>query len=76
MFKDKLQGMRNFTSSFVDGSTNLRLSSLKDHAGTDMHARAMVLLKKKQGIDVCDYSPIARALNTMDETSKQRMKKV
>ena len=63
-FKDKLVGMRNYNPAFVDGSTNLRASSFKDHAATDMHARAMLLFKK-QSSDVAEYAPIATALHTL-----------
>ena len=45
-FKDRLIGRRNYSSAFVDGSENLRASSFKDHAASDMHSRAMLLLKK------------------------------
>ena len=44
-FKDRLIGRRNFSSAFVDGSGNLRASSFKDHAASDMHSCAMLLLK-------------------------------
>ena len=33
-----------------------------------------MLLKKKQAVDIRDYSPIARALSMMNATSKERMK--
>ena len=46
-FKDRLVGRRNYSSAFVDGSGNLRASSFKDHAASDMHSRAMLLLKKQ-----------------------------
>ena len=74
-FKEQLTGMRNFTAAFINGSTNLRVSSVKDHASTDMHARAMLLLKKKQGQDVCEYSPIARMFSGLNEATKERMKR-
>ena len=73
-FKGQLHGMRNFRPKYIDGSTNLRSSSFKNHAASEMHSRAMMLLKKKQAIDIRDYSPIARAISTMDATSKERMK--
>ena len=44
-FKDKLTSMCNYRSAFVDGTTNVRTSTFKDHAATDMHTRAMILLK-------------------------------
>ena len=46
-FRDKLVGMRNYNSAYVEGSSNLRSSSFKDNASTEMHARAMQLLKKQ-----------------------------
>ena len=45
-FKDKLEGMRNFKPGFIEGSRNLRASSFKDHAASDMHARAMQALHR------------------------------
>ena len=44
-FEEKLRG-RNFNPVFIVGSTNLRASSFKDHADTDMHVHAMLLYKK------------------------------
>ena len=74
-FNTQLKGMRNYTPAYIDGTTNLRTSSFKDHASSDMHARAMTLLKKDRGVDVGEYSPIARALSTMDEASREKTKK-
>ena len=74
-FNAQLKGMRNYTAAYINGTTNLRTSSFKDHASSDMHARAMILLKKDRGVDVREYAPIARALSTMDEASSEKMKK-
>lgn len=74
-YNDRLKGMRNYTRAYIDGMTNLRTSSFKDHASSDMHTRAMTLFKKDRGVDVRDYAPIARALSTMDEASRERTKK-
>ncbi len=41
-FKDRLVGRRNYSAAYIDGSTNLRASSFKEHAASDMHARAML----------------------------------
>ena len=49
-FLKKLTSMRNFNAAFVEGSVNLRVSSVKDHAASDMHSRAMLLLKKQVGL--------------------------
>ena len=49
-FRDKLIGMRNYSAAYIEGSTNLRTSSFKDHAASEMHSCAMLLLKKQQVI--------------------------
>ena len=49
---------RNFSLAFIEGSANLRTSSLKDHARSTMHEVAMRLLKKAQSASVfelCSY---------------------
>ncbi len=61
LFEDKLTGFRNFNRAFIDGSTNLRTSSFVDHGKSDMHNRAMLLLKKGVSKDVCEYAPIAKS---------------
>ena len=40
--------MRNYHSAFINGTTDVRTSTFKEHARTDMHTRAMSLLKKQQ----------------------------
>ena len=72
-FADKIRGSRNFNRAFIDGSANLRTSSFRDHAGSDMHERAMLLLRKEQSSDVCDYAPISRAFYTMDQQVQKTM---
>ena len=47
-FKDKLVSMRNFRQTFIEGTTNVRTSTFKEHAATSMHERAMGLFKKQQ----------------------------
>ena len=74
-YADKIRGSRNFNRAFIDGSANLRTSSFRDHAGSDMHERAMLLFRKEQSSDVCDYAyaPIARAFYTMDQQVQKTM---
>ena len=50
-FRDRLMGRRNYSAAYIEGSVNLRVSSYKEHAASEMHARAMLLLKKQ----VCTY---------------------
>lgn len=68
-FQDKLIGMHNYKASFIEGSRNLWTSSIKDHAVSNMHIRAMLLLKQERGVDLHEYAPIAKALSSMDEST-------
>ena len=74
-FQDKLCGMCNYSNAFIGGSKNLRASSFKDHAASDMHARAMLLLKKQSSSDVTEYAPIAKALHTLDYNAEEKLKR-
>ena len=42
-FKEKLESMRNFRPAFIEGTSNVRTSTFKEHATNDMHCRAMLL---------------------------------
>ena len=54
------------SNAFIDESKNLGASSFKGHAASDMHARAVLLLKKQSSSDVTEYTSIAKALHTLD----------
>ncbi len=73
-FATKLESMRNFKAAFIDGSSNIRLSSVKDHAATDMHAYAMLLLKKQQSSSIVDYAPIAKCFSqsSFDQSTREK----
>ena len=45
-FSDKLESMRNFRPAFIDGTANIRVSTVKDHAATDMHARCYAFVQE------------------------------
>ncbi len=72
-FVDKIRGSRNYSSDFIEGSINLRASSFKDHAKSDMHQRSMLLLKREQCSNMCEYAPIARSFFHTDEEAKIAM---
>ena len=76
-FRTKLESMRNYNPAFIDGTSNVRTSTFKEHARTEIHNRAMCLFKKAQSNSVLDYAPIARALTNlpMDDRSKQQVKR-
>lgn len=75
LFSKKLESMRNFRPAFIDGSHNIRVSSVKDHAATDMHSYAMLQLKKQQSSNVVEYAPIARcfAQTSMDKATRDKI---
>ena len=61
--------------AFIDRSTNLRASSFKGNAKTDVHTNAMTLIKKAQTSDVTEHAPTARALCTMDSHAEETLKR-
>ena len=40
-----------------------------------MHERAMLLLKREQSTNVCDYAPIASVLCRIDEVAEAKIRK-
>ena len=73
-FNSKLHSARNYNSAFIVGSTNLCASAFKEHAASDMHQRAMTLLKKSQGSAVVEYTPITKMLSTLDNDAERKLK--
>ena len=73
----KLESTRNFKPAFLDGSSSVRVSAVQDHAATDMHAYAMLLLKKQRSSSVVDYAPIAKCFSeaSMDQSTREKTKK-
>jgi len=69
-FNDKIQSVRNFNAAFLNGLKNLCSSAVKDHRKADMHQTAIRLYSKCQSKSVTDYSPLARALYTLDASTK------
>ena len=76
-FRTKLESMHNYNLAFIDGTSNVRTFTFKEHARTEIHNRAMCLFKKAQFNSVLDYAPIATALTNlpMDDRSKQQVKR-
>lgn len=69
--------MRNYRAAFVEGTTNNKLSAVKDHAVTEMHHRALLLLKTEHAVDLRECAPIAKSLcqPKMDEVTQLRIKR-
>ena len=43
-FNERLTSLRNYNPAFINGSKNTRTSAFKEHADTEIHKRAMMLL--------------------------------
>ena len=76
-YRDRLCSMRNYRPAFVEGTANVRASTFKDHAATDMHRRAMALEAKESARSVMEYAPIARTMAqaNLSEAAKLSLKK-
>ena len=68
-FKRQLEGVRNYNPAFIDGSTNMKTSSFKDHASTEMHKKAMDLHKKSESNYSIQTTPIAKVLHHIDSAT-------
>ena len=78
-FEDKIRGVKNFSTTWIAGSTNQKLSSVLDHARNDQHKSSMSLLHAEQAkatnTPLTAYAPIARSLSLMDKSLQERMGK-
>lgn len=77
-YEKNISSLKNFSSAWVLGSTNLRLSNMLDHARSEVHKLAMSRLMadsaKERGLSIVQSTPIGRSLHTMDETTLGRLK--
>ena len=79
-FKERLESMRNFRLAYIEGSSNVKTSSFKEHADSEMHKRAKELQRKSSqgsGTAVINDVPIVQFLagSTMDKVVLERTKK-
>ena len=77
-FQSKIAGRRNYSDKWILGALSVRTSNIRDHAKSDQHAHAMMLLKQSQarskGLDTSTYAPIAMALQQMSESDKKSLR--
>ena len=77
-FQPKIAGRRNYSNKWIVGADSLRTSNIKDHARTDQHNHAMLLLKKEQsssaGLGPQCYAPVARSLSALPEDVKAKLR--
>ena len=78
-FETSIEGMKNFSRSWIVGSTNQRISNITDHANTEQHKATTTRYRIEQSKSACvpitTYSPIARSLLTMDKFTLEKMER-
>ena len=47
-FADRIRSSENFSDKWIVGADSVRISNVRDHALSDQHGHAMLLLKKQQ----------------------------
>ena len=61
-----ITGMKNFSRSWLEGSSNHKTSNIVDHSNSDQHRAAMIRVHaeaaKATNQPMTSYSPIARSL--------------
>ena len=72
-YKDKIQSLRNFSPVWIQGSTNLKTSSVIDHAKSDQHRTAMEHLRSERFKAQPSLAPIVQSLITMDARDVSKM---
>ena len=69
-YEDKMCGVKNFSSAWIVGSSNQKVSNVLDHARSKQHKVAMTQLRAEQArasnAPVTSYAPIARSLLSME----------
>ena len=77
-YESKIEGMRNYSAAWVNGSANHKTSNIVDHAKSEQHSAAMAHLRKTQAHasnqPLSTYSPIALCFSTIDAGQMTKMK--
>ena len=78
-YEANIRGYKNFSKSWIEGTSNQRTSNVIDHATSAQHKAAMGNYKAHQARDrnepLASYAPIASSLVNMDAATKARMKR-
>lgn len=77
-FRSRILCKRNFSDRWISGADSVRTSNIRDHASSEQHGHAMVLLQKKAasaaGQSLTSSAPIVVALNSLPEDEKVRLR--
>ena len=78
-FQNKICSMKNYSSAWITGSTNQRMSNLLDHVASDQHKAAMACLQttevKVNNKPITSYAPITQRLLSLRESDRSIMRK-
>ncbi len=79
-YAEKIKGRRNFNEKWITGAESIIISNVIDHARSDQHKHAMMLLRIDQarslGLDAAHYAPIARALTSLSKDERETEEEV
>ena len=76
-YEMRINGLKNFSRAWIDGSSNHKTSNITDHAKSEPHKAAMIQFCKDQAKSrnepITSYSPIAHSLlsSSMDPAVKE-----
>lgn len=77
-YQDRLQAVRNFSSSFVDGVTNtaLKKDNVSKHQRSDMHKKAVNMERQLSINEIYQSTPLARAFSSATSEEVSRVSKL
>jgi len=71
--------MKNFSRSWICGSTNQRSSNIIDHAKSEQHKVAMTRLRTEQArlsnVPIVSYAPIVQSFAAMETSTREKLEK-
>ncbi|XP_065892470.1 zinc finger protein 862-like [Dysidea avara] len=77
-FQARIVGKRNFSDRWITGAESIRTSNIRDHAHSEQHVHAMMLLhqeiQRAQGVSSSANAPIVVALNTLGDEERARLR--
>ena len=77
-FADRIRLSKNFSDKWIVGANSVRISNVCDHAQSDQHGHAMLLMRKQQskaaGLPPQSYAPIAQALNKLMDNEREKLR--
>ncbi len=77
-YESKIEGLRNYSAAWINGSANHKTSNILDHAKSEQHSAAMAHLRQVQAQasnqPLSTYSPIVRCFVSIDPSQMIKMK--